>query len=155
MRECATLFFMCRSVLGTLLLLAGCAAPPLPVGDPSAFVLFPQTRTDVTICPTFTMVVDINEFTLVPRDGLPADGAGHWHAFVGGTYLGSVYERWATFTIDPTAFAGGNVIARVELAEVDHDQIGVSATAEFVVGATPDCIGGREAVPVDSADSGV
>ena len=118
-------------------------------------MLFPETRSDVTICPTFTMVVDVDNFALVGLDAPSSGDAGHWHAFVGETYLGSVYQAWSTFTIDPTAFADGNVIARVELAEVDHDQIGVSATTEFVVGATPDCVGGRESVPVDTADSGV
>jgi hypothetical protein len=125
--------------------LNGCAPPPLDGGATSISVLFPPTATDTVICPAFTMVVDVDGFTLVDRDlapgEAPSDDEGHWHLYVGDAYLGTKFDAWTAVRLDPALYEQGTVIARAVLARVDHNELDYVATTEFSVADEPGCVG--------------
>jgi hypothetical protein len=125
--------------------IAACAPPPLPGSATSIAVIFPPTATDTVICPTFTMVVDVDGFTLIDREpaageAIP-DDEGHWHLYVGDAYLGTKFDAWTTVGLEPALYEQGTVIARAVLARLDHNELDVVATTEFTVADTPGCVG--------------
>ncbi len=128
-----------------LVMLPACAPPPYDGAAPSIAVLFPPTATDTVICPSFTMVVDVDGFTLIDREPGPGEDVpgdeGHWHLYVGDAYLGTKFDAWTPVRLAPDLYDQGTVIARAVLARVDHNELDVVATTEFTVQDTPGCVG--------------
>lgn len=124
-----------------------CAPPPLladtggPDDEPSIQILFPETRTDINVCPSFIVVVAIGGVDVVDFTDMPENqaGTGHWHLYVNNEYKAATASSW--YAWDMGAGAEGPVIINAVLAENDHTEIDVSATAEFVVDEA-DCVGG-------------
>ena len=131
-------------------LLLGCAPPALPeLGSdqgPSIGIVFPQSRSDITICPNFVVSVDIDGIEMVDfhdhADNV--SGEGHWHLYIGDTYQNAFSDPWAEASV-PEGVTGP-VIIRARLAENDHTESDIEAAAEIVVGET-DCVGGGNPAP--------
>jgi hypothetical protein len=122
--------------------------------EPSVRILFPQTRDDVTICPEFVMVVDVEGMELVDYRETPehVEGQGHWHLFDSGDYVAAYVDDWALISLDNDGAVESHILT-VELAQNDHTEIGVSATTEILVGPK-DCIGGSAGSSGDGGGSG-
>lgn len=144
------LFFPCL-----LVPFVGCAPPPLEKADPSISITFPPTNVEgLTVCPSFVVVTEIAGFELVSLDvdGAPNPTRGHWHLYEGDVYQSSVSVNWTRYAVEATSFPM-NLRVEARLAEVNHNETGVKATAEFMVDDEPGCVGGDPAGTVDLADT--
>jgi hypothetical protein len=132
----------------------GCAPPPLS-GDvlPSISFIFPQSRTDITVCPSFLASVDVRNWSIVPYEegqtGEESERLGHWHLRdSGGDYLAIATEQWTPITLSGDFTVPTLAVITAHLANHDHNELNTvtypdsTATAEFMVGDTADCIGG-------------
>jgi hypothetical protein len=122
---------------------AACAPPPLPEGSGTSIdILFPEARTDITVCPNFVMVVDIQNLELTDPEatGGNEEGEGHWHLKIQGEHVGSVYQLWAPVSLgDDTS---GPMILTAALADNEHNEVGIDATTEIIVSSEEGCVGG-------------
>lgn len=132
----------------------GCAPPPLEQDDPAIRITFPPTNVEgLTVCPSFVVVAEIDGFTLVPDGSTEAPDLtrGHWHLYEGDVYQATVSETWTRHTAEVTSFPM-NLRIEARLAEVNHNETGVKATAEFMVDDAPGCVGGDSTGALDSGD---
>jgi len=141
-------------------LLIGCAPPPLPEASlPAVSFLFPESRDDVVYCPDMVIVVGISDYEIgAPDDD---DTLGHWHLRDdSGAFLLAAMEPWVSFTFGPDEDFREPRLTSISaaLASSDHTELNTavypdaSASAEFFLGATVDCVGGM--IP-DTSDSGL
>jgi hypothetical protein len=122
---------------------AACAPPPLPEGSATRIdILFPEARTDITVCPDFVMVVDIQNLQVIDPETTAGnvDGQGHWHLKIQGEYVGFVNQLWTPVSLGDEA--NGPVILTAALADNEHNEIGIDATTEIIVSSEEGCIGG-------------
>ncbi len=114
--------------------------------EPEIRILFPETTKDVTICPEFIVVVDIQNFEVVDYSDQPParEGEGHWHLYVGSTYAGASSASWREAELIQSDT--GPAIIRAVLADNEHNDLDeYQATAEFLIAGTSDakdCVGG-------------
>ena len=131
----------------------GCAPPTKTEGLPSVSFIFPQSRTDVVVCPDFLVSVDIDDWEVVMyEDGQEAEEAartGHWHLRdASGEYLAIASESWVPISLEDDFSTPELVVITAHLANHDHNELDPreypdsEATAEFMVGDTEDCVGG-------------
>ncbi len=135
--------------------IVGCAPPPLEQPDPAIRITFPPTNVEgLTVCPSFVVVTEIDGFTLVPGDvdEAPDPARGHWHLYEGDVYQSSVSVNWTRHAVASTSFPM-NLRIEARLAEVNHNETGVKATAEFMVDDAPGCVGGDPAGVQDTGDT--
>ena len=142
----------------TLLLALGCAPPPVgvdaAVAEPSIEILFPESDPDITYCPVFTVVVDVDNLEYSTEDRLGGDhveGQGHWHLYVNGEYIAYELKDWST---TPALEEGLNQLS-VDLAQNDHQPYEVNGDvptyiAEITVGDVEGCVGGGSPAAMDT-----
>ncbi len=145
--------------MSTWLLLAVLGCPPpdyvAPTGDtavaassdPSLRVLFPVSSTTEVYCPQFTVVVDVDHFTLSEENyGLsPTEGEGHWHLLEGADVLGATADEHLALA-DPLDDGDHNLVAMLvgnDHQEYLHEGAGVSWLVELTVEDGPGCLGDR------------
>ena len=138
------------------LLAQGCAPPPLPAEDTgtpppevSIQFLFPESRDDVVVCPDMVVVVDVDGWEMGTPDG--EGSPGHWHLKdASGTFMMAASDPWLHVSLGTDAEYPAPKLTSLSaaLATYDHNELstvahpGSTATTEFLVGATEDCVGG-------------
>jgi hypothetical protein len=146
-----------RHVLMLTCLAVGCGTPPV-TGDsgstgPSIRFLFPNSELSGPVCAGFMVVVDIDQYDLVPPDGdaAPEVGRGHWHLDddITGDYA-AVEDPFVDFGADLDGETSRNYRLTASLVNINHTPLSLEAnpasvdTVEFQVTASPDCTGSGE-----------
>ena len=131
-----------------LLFWLGCAPPPWTPQDtagPEADVrfLFPVTADDVSYCPEFTAIIDVDAFLITAEglDGPPVAGVGHWHLRDGDTLLVDATDQTAPL-ITPLNTGGHALYA--ELVGHDHQPLVPETWHRAAIQVSDDegCVGG-------------
>ena len=157
----------------TLILSLFACAPPTYVGPvdevaaPNIDILFPnpiymsaedQTR---PICPTFQLVVSVENMVMLGPVTENAEGEGHWH-FYPNASDDSVYFPVYSNVLDMTEpMAEGSGAIKANLTQNDHSPLPEElqgedeAIAELTIADTEDCIGSRQDLSGgDTGDAG-
>lgn len=144
------------------MLILGCAPPPLDGADlPSVSFVFPESRTDVVVCPNFMVTVDVDNWDIViyeqGQESQQESRIGHWHLLdAGEDPIAFVTERWVQVSLDGDFSEPTPTVLKARLANNDHTELNLSdfpdatATAEFLVGDVEDCVGGGATVENDT-----
>ncbi|HCH63247.1 MAG: hypothetical protein CL927_08745 [Deltaproteobacteria bacterium] len=136
----------------------GCGTPPLPgdsgSGAPSIRFQFPANELPGPVCADFLVVVDIDNFEVVPPDGTaaPVGGRGHWHLDdnITGDYIAAEWS-FVDFGADLDGEVTRNYRLTASLVNIDHTPLSLESnptsvdTVEFQVTSSADCLGGGAA----------
>ena len=150
---------MLRSpALVALLSAVACAPPVLPIdtgnpvdtgkggddsaqssSDPSIRIIYPVSSTTTVYCPSFFIVVDVDNFTIVDIQDDPVDveGEGHWHLKNDDTYVVAVDKEYLQVPTDKV-FSTGTHYVSAQLAQNDHQPLdpNVEYGVEITIGQT-------------------
>ena len=141
--------------------MAACEPPPYtptetPVSStPTIEILFPDPSVG-PYCESFTVVVDIDNFTLNPgfyeEELLPVEGEGHWHLIYP---LGNVDAIGTPYAVASDTFDPGRYAFTAQLVENNHSPL-LGAQVDVVEleidGTDPNCIDDADLTPGE--DSG-
>ena len=140
----------------------GCGTPPLPADSgetpsttPSVRFLFPANDLSTPVCSEFLVVVDIDNYEIVPPDGnaAPLAGVGHWHLDddITGDYV-AAEAVFVDFAADLDGETTRNYRLTASLVNIDHTPLSLESkpdsvdTVEFQVTSDPNCLGGGAVV---------